>query len=107
VLSTLDRVMPELQLRHITFRRGADELYLLAPANSHATWVAVILPGRKDVEVTVCQRDAPADRVRSDGNGVAVFPYVKPGPVRFGFRLPGPACGESGVEVQTEWVLIP
>jgi hypothetical protein len=110
VLSALDRVTPELQMRHITFRGGTDEMYVLTPENSHARWIAVIVPGHREAEVTVWQGNGPCLSARCDGDGVAVFADVTSGPVRFVYRRP--ECGKdksvinAGIEVQTEWVLI-
>ena len=106
MLSALDRVTPELQMRHIMFRGGADEMYVLAPENSHARWIAVIVPGHQEIDVTASPSNAPCQTVRCDRNGVAVFPDVAPGPVRFVYGRPAGDGTENSVEVQTEWVLI-
>jgi hypothetical protein len=118
VLSALDRVSPELAMRHIMFRGGADEMYVLAPETSHARWIAVIVPGHREVDVTVWQGKDASVTMRCDRDGVAVFPDIAPGPVRFVYTRPdcdsapsahsahSPHSANGRIEVQTEWVLI-
>jgi hypothetical protein len=107
VLSALDRVIPSLRIRHVTFRLGSDELYLVTPASAYGSWAGLIIPGQGHAEVTMWHRGEPCAHAKCDGDGVAVFPALDSGPVRFVYRQVNSDLCDADVEVQTEWVLIP
>jgi hypothetical protein len=105
VVSVLDKVRAPLRVRRITFCAGAKTLYLVTPDTATNRWAGLIIPGEKQVEVTMWHGGQPYARSLSNLDGIAVFSHLLAGPVRFVYR-PRNACAGWEAEVQTEWVLI-